>query len=43
MVLDIVKGSLQDMKEMKELLQDIKKGKKLSHGGENSINLEKKR
>jgi len=35
MGLDIVKDILQDMNEIKELLQDNKKGKKLSDGGEN--------
>jgi len=41
--MNLVKESIPDMKEIKELLLEIKKGKKLSNGGENSISGDKKR
>jgi len=39
----LVKEIILDMREIKELLLEIKKRKKLSNGGENSINREEKR
>ncbi|WVZ25214.1 hypothetical protein V8G54_003758, partial [Vigna mungo] len=37
-----LKSGLQDKKEIKELLQEIKKSKKLSEGGEYFVNNEEK-
>jgi len=39
----IMKDTLPNMKEIKELLLEIKKSEKLSEGEENSVNDEKRR